>query len=156
MKKLAILLSLTLFCACQETKKETIDKSNSSKSDSTFVKTGPEEKPGKKTIRDTIIVDFPQSNQEVKSPITIKGKAKGYWFFEADAPVQLVDEKGGVISEKYIQTTENWMTTDWVPFEGDLSYEVISKQRAFLVFKKANPSGFSKHDQSDTIPVILK
>lgn|SRR3989338_3611648 len=45
------------------------------------------------------IVDFPRPNEKIFSPLTVSGRAKGTWFFEASFPVKLVDEFGNLISQ---------------------------------------------------------
>ena len=50
-----------------------------------------EEKTGFKnrSIDDLIVVTSPVPYQEITSPLIIEGKARGFWFFEADFPVML-------------------------------------------------------------------
>lgn len=103
-------------------------------------------------IQDLIRLETPQENDAVSSPLKISGEAKGYWFFEATAPVQLVAENGKIISEKYITATEDWMTEDWVPFEAELEFETNEK-RGYLKFNRANASGKPEHDRKLRIPV---
>lgn len=106
----------------------------------------------REAINDLIQVEQPRANATVSSPLEISGRAKGYWFFEASAPVKLVDEAGNMIAEKYITATEEWMTEDWVPFKGLLEYETKEK-RGYLIFNRANASGKPEHDRKLRIPV---
>jgi len=46
---------------------------------------------------DLIRLDSPRPNEAITSPLTIRGTARGYWFFEASFPIRLVDEKGEVL-----------------------------------------------------------
>lgn len=48
---------------------------------------------------DLIFLDSPRPNQRIKSPLVIKGQARGFWFFEADFPVVLTDWDGLIIGE---------------------------------------------------------
>jgi hypothetical protein len=99
-------------------------------------------------------VEQPQENSVVNSPLEIKGEAKGYWFFEATAPVKLVAENGKLINQKYISATEEWMTQDWVPFEASLEFETKEK-RGYLIFNRANASGKPEHDRVLRVPVLF-
>lgn len=101
-----------------------------------------------------IVINNPQADQIITSPLKLSGKARGNWFFEASAPVELVDEKGNRITEKYITAQGEWMTTDFVPFEGELVFTIpTGVKKGTLIFKKDNPSGEAKFDKSVSIPV---
>lgn len=100
---------------------------------------------------DAIRVSEPLSDTVVSSPLTLAGEARGSWLFEATAPVTLTDWNGLIIAEGYIEATEDWMTTDFVPFTGTLEFEVPEDIGDFsdmgsLIFHKANPSGLPEHD----------
>ena len=107
-----------------------------------------------------IQVYYPKSNDTVSSPFVITGKAKGNWFFEATAPVVLVDWDGLIIAEGYIQAKGDWMTENFVEFEGTLEFkkpEMAEKtdfgKNGALILKKDNPSGLPENDDSLEIPV---
>ncbi|HCB56302.1 hypothetical protein A2239_03330 [Candidatus Uhrbacteria bacterium RIFOXYA2_FULL_40_9] len=96
-------------------------------------------------------------NQTISSPLTITGQARGSWFFEATAPVVLVDWDGLIIAQGYIQTTEDWMTTEFVPFEGTLEFEIPSyKNNGAIIFHNDNPSGLPEHDRAVEIPIFYE
>jgi hypothetical protein len=104
-----------------------------------------------------IIVDYPKEQDEVTSPFTITGKARGYWFFEADFPIQLVDSDGNHIANAIGQAQTDWMTTDFVDFKAEISYpKPETSKPAFLILSKDNPSDIPELDQSIFIPIILK
>src|SRR6185436_1582043 len=46
---------------------------------------------------DLIIVDTPKAGDKVKSPLVVKGKARGNWYFEASFPVRIEDKNGKVL-----------------------------------------------------------
>lgn len=100
-----------------------------------------------------IIVFSPQPNQIVKSPLLIEGKARGFWFFEATFPVQLLDDEGEELVISYVQTTDDWMTEEFVPFEGELVFEAPKTQTGILRFLNANPSGLPEHQKIFEVPV---
>lgn len=103
-----------------------------------------------------ITVETPFPNQEVTSPILIKGKARGYWFFEATFPIKLIDENGNIISTSFAQAKEDWMTENFVPFEAELNFNISKNQKGTLILEKDNPSGLLKNSAQIEIPVFLK
>ena len=104
-----------------------------------------------------IVVSYPEDNQEVSSPIKISGKARGNWFFEGSFPIQLVDANGNILGTSIATSSEDWMTTEFINFNSEMSFEKsTSTRRAVLVLKKDNPSGISDFDQSVFVRVILK
>ncbi len=110
------------------------------------------------TKDDLIIVESPRPNAQVTSPIVIKGKARGNWFFEATFPVTLTNWDGLIIAEGYAKAQGEWMTTDYVPFTANLSYTLAPEtpyRRGFLILKKNNASGEPQFDNSIEIPVTL-
>ena len=107
---------------------------------------------------DLILVDFPQPNQTIQSPLTITGKARGSWFFEASFPVVLTNWDGLIIAQGTAQAKSDWTTTDFVPFEAKLTFTIDKKaysNKGTLILKKDNPSGLPKNDDALEIPVIL-
>ncbi|MEK7203672.1 MAG: Gmad2 immunoglobulin-like domain-containing protein [Patescibacteria group bacterium] len=114
---------------------------------------------------DLITVAAPKIGDTVKSPLVIRGEARGYWFFEATFPVVLTNWDGLIIAQHYAQAQSEWMTTDFVPFEAKLEFEspVLPgadknhfSRRGYLILKKDNPSGLPEYDDSLEIPVRFK
>ncbi|KKW35209.1 MAG: hypothetical protein UY82_C0046G0011 [Candidatus Uhrbacteria bacterium GW2011_GWC2_53_7] len=111
---------------------------------------------------DLIMVTSPALNEKISSPLAISGKARGPWYFEATAPVLLVDWDGRIIAESYITAQDNpsteletgWMTEDFVPFTGTLEFPVPSLYpRGALIFRNSNPSGLPENDRAVDIPI---
>lgn len=102
-----------------------------------------------------ITVAKPLLGQEMQSPSVVEGKAVGTWYFEASFPVKLVDESGKVLATTIAQAQGDWMTTDWVPFQANLQFNVTAKTPAILVLEKDNPSGLVENNEAMRIPVIL-
>lgn len=98
----------------------------------------------------------PAEGDIVSSPLELKGKAKGTWYFEANFGVKLLDQDYNVLEESYVIATEDWMTEDWVPFEGTLKFNESISATGFLVFEKANPSGLEEHALSDTLQIRFR
>lgn len=108
--------------------------------------------------QDLIRLDNPRPNQTVSSPLVVTGEARGYWFFEADFPVVLVDWDGRIIAEGIATAQDEWMTEEFVPFEAELEFEIpedIYSYNGALILQKDNPSGLPENDDALEIPVTL-
>lgn len=99
-----------------------------------------------------VIIESPEVNALVKSPLLVRGKARGFWFFEASLPVQLTDSNNNVIVTVPGMTSDEWMTTDYVDFTAELTFTTTATS-GFLVIKKDNPSGLPEYDAEIRIPV---
>lgn len=97
----------------------------------------------------------PRPGDTVMNPLIIAGEARGYWFFEATAPVELYNNSGVLISSGYIEAQGEWMTENFVPYTGTLSFPTSATGSGYLLIKKANASGLPEHDDSLTIPVVF-
>ncbi len=102
-----------------------------------------------------VSVSSPLPGDLVVSPLTVIGRARGGWFFEASLPVSLVDEDGNVIIAHYGQAESDWMTPDFVPFRSELVFETEAAT-GYLVIAKDNPSGLPENDDKIMIPVKFK
>jgi len=106
---------------------------------------------------DLIYLDYPLPEQEVSSPLVIQGRARGNWFFEGSFPLILADWDGRIIAEGIAQAQSDWMTEDFVEFEGRLEYEKPELyDRGSLILKKDNPSGLPENDDALEITVFLQ
>ena len=103
-----------------------------------------------------IRLDTPQPNETITSPLTVKGEARGYWFFEADFPVKLLNAKGEVIAIAIAQAKSDWMTEDFVPFEATLEFQSPGSEKGTLVLEKDNPSDLPENADELIIPVIFE
>jgi len=106
--------------------------------------------------KDLIRVFCPPPNQEVTSPLTITGEARGYWFFEAVFPVRLLDKNGNIIAQTLAQAQGEWMTENFVPFSAQINFTVSETQNGTLVLEKDNPSDLPENAAELRIPVVLK
>lgn len=104
---------------------------------------------------DVIRVMTPRANTSVASPLHIEGEARGNWFFEAQFPVNLLDDQGRLLATGIARTRDNWQTEDFVPFELDLEFTMPTAERGTLVFKRANPSGLPENDAELVVPVFF-
>lgn len=103
----------------------------------------------------------PFPNQKIKSPLVIKGEARGYWFFEASFPIVLVDWDGKIIAEGHATAQKEWMTKDMVPFEAKINFEKPEmigdfSKKGSVILKKDNPSGLSENDDAFEIPIVFE
>lgn len=94
---------------------------------------------------DLIKVFSPKPNENVTSPLVVKGEARGPWFFEASFPVKLFDDNGFLLGVRPAQALEEWMTENFVPFESEMTFSVPSSRKGVLVLEKDNPSGLPEH-----------
>ena len=101
-------------------------------------------------------VTSPRVNQTVQSPLTVKGEATGFWFFEASFPIKILDESGKVLGRGIAQAQSDWMTEEFVPFEATLDFEAPATEKGFLVLMKDNPSGLPENDEELQIPIVLE
>ena len=109
---------------------------------------------------DLIKIENPAPMSVVQNPLIISGQARGNWFFEASAPVSLVDWDGLIIAQGIIRAESDWMTTEFVPFTAELTFVSPYKEgdqdtmkRGALIFKKDNSSGLPENDDSLEIPI---
>lgn len=90
----------------------------------------------------------------INSPLTVKGRATGTWFFEGDFPVELIDSDGNVIATSFVTAEGEWMTEDFVDFTGTIQFESPKYEKiGVLRFKKDNPSGLQELDEEFDVPI---
>lgn len=106
-------------------------------------------------VSNWIKIEKPLPNKVVTSPLIIKGKALGYWFFEANAPIEIQDKNFNTLAESYIEAEGKWMTEDFVDFSGKIEFESPNYKRGYLIFKRANPSGKKSKDRSYKLPILF-
>ncbi len=106
-----------------------------------------------KESEDLVHVDVPVPNSIVQSPLVVRGEARGNWYFEASFPLKLSDANGNKIAEGFAQAQGEWMTEDFVPFEGKLEFAPPITDTGFLILEKDNPSGLPEHAAEIRVPV---
>lgn len=110
---------------------------------------------------DLIKIDSPKPGEkDISSPIKITGEARGNWFFEATAPVMLTNWDGLIIAEGYITAKGEWMTEDFVPFEGEIVFDTKDipdfNKRGSLIIKNSNASGLPERDMAAEMVIFFK
>lgn len=104
---------------------------------------------------DLITVDYPVANQKISSPVQISGQARGSWYFEAEFPIELVDENGVSLGTSIAKAQGEWMTEDFVPFNSELSFSAPTTKTGRLIVKNANPSDLPENSKELVIPVTF-
>lgn len=125
---------------------------SSKESPSPVTETPTETPTGEPQVNDIIHVFNPQPGAVVKSPLTITGEARGYWYFEASFPVRVLDANGKILAEGPAQAKTDWMTEDFVQFETTLSFTPTTGAGT-LVLHNDNPSGLPENDREIRIPI---
>jgi len=105
---------------------------------------------------DLIVLERLRPNETVSSPLVISGRARGYWFFEASFPVELLDDSGSVIASGIATAQDEWMTEAFVPFSATLEFSSPVTEKGTLILKKDNPSGLPEHDDRLVVPVRFR
>jgi hypothetical protein len=111
-------------------------------------------------LSDLIVVNYPTEGSTISSPITVTGRARGYWFFEASAPVYVVDWDGRIIGQSIVTAEGDWMTESFVPFKGTITFTTPTNVGEFsnkgaVIFKNDNPSGDPARDKAVEIPIFF-
>jgi len=99
------------------------------------------------------VVDSPRPNDSVKSPLTITGKARGNWYFEASFPVKIFDANSKELGTGIATAGGEWMTEDFVPFSATVEFSAPTTSTGTLILKKDNPSDLPENNNQLIIPV---
>ena len=106
-----------------------------------------------KPEREGIIINSPKENEKIKSPLKIEGKAKGNWFFEAEFLAELYDENENLLGTAILTAKDDWMTENFVDFEGTLEFSQAQSKEGKLRFLSANPSGLTENQKIFEMPI---
>lgn len=110
------------------------------------------------TSEDEIRVSSPVVGQVITSPFTVTGEARGSWFFEATAPMVVVDWDGRIIGEGYVTAVGDWMTDEFVPFEGEVTFtpDISVSSAGALILQKSNASDLPENDAAVEIAISFQ
>lgn len=100
-----------------------------------------------------VIIESPLANTKVGSPLTIKGMAKGNWFFEGKLVIKLYDGNRKLIGQGAGTSSSDWMTTNLIPFSAELQFTVPTTPKGTLIIEKDNPSGEVENAGQVAIPL---
>lgn len=116
-------------------------------------------KPNVPSTEETLIIlESPTEGNIVTSPLTLRGKARGNWFFEASFPIAIVNWDGLIVGEGYATAEGDWMTTEFVPFTATVTYTLdpaTPYARGAIILRKDNPSGLPEHDDALEVPIVF-
>ncbi len=118
-----------------------------------------EERPAESFLyqeNDMVELATPLPNTVVQSPLSLSGRARGNWFFEASFSMRIEDANGTNLGIGVMQAQSEWMTTDFVPFKGTIMFIAPTTATGKLILKKDNPSGLPEHDAQMEIPIRFK
>jgi hypothetical protein len=104
-------------------------------------------------VADLIVAESPRPNAIVKSPLTISGRARGTWYFEASFPVRIIDANGKQLAIAPAAAQGEWMTEEFVPFSVVLEFKTPQTATGTLILEKDNPSGLPENANQLEIPV---
>ena len=105
---------------------------------------------------DNISIQIPLPGDIVAKTITVMGKARGPWYFEATFPILVLDARGKVLVTSFAQAQGDWMTTDFVPFVGQVIVPDSYTGKATIILKKDNPSDLRENDASVSFLVTIR
>ncbi|MEI6863857.1 MAG: Gmad2 immunoglobulin-like domain-containing protein [Candidatus Adlerbacteria bacterium] len=106
------------------------------------------------SIDDIITTTSPLPHTTIVSPLVVTGTARGSWYFEASAPVELRSATGAVIAQGHVTAQGDWMTSEYVPFTATLTFTAQPAGTVgTLVLKNDNPSGDPAREKELDIPV---
>lgn len=106
--------------------------------------------------RDMIYVENPYPGAVVGKTFTLKGAARGNWYFEASFPVEVRDKNGKVLVQQPVQAQGDWMTSDFVPFSSVIKIPQSYIGPATIILHKDNPSGLPQNDAALSIPITIE
>ncbi|MAQ59537.1 hypothetical protein CL638_02415 [bacterium] len=111
---------------------------------------------------DLIVVENLNPGETITSPVTITGKARGYWFFEATFPIIITRYDGEMIAQGYATAEGDWMTEDFVPFTATVEYVspysaggMEFEQKGSIILEKQNASGLPENADSLVFPITF-
>ncbi len=110
---------------------------------------------GEPFVSDMVKITSPLPNAAVAKTFTVKGYARGRWYFEASFPVKVNDASGKEVGSGIAQAESDWMTEEFVPFSAPIIVADYSGP-ATLVLLKDNPSGLPEHDDAVSIPIVIQ
>lgn len=105
---------------------------------------------------DLIEVELPFPGAVTGKEFGVLGKARGYWFFEASFPIELLDKDGKLLATGIATAQTDWMTTEFVPFKAEIKAPIDYIGPATLVLHKDNPSGLPENDASISFPITVE
>lgn len=131
------------------------------KADLKAVEQGTKVSPGityKNATADLIQIELPFPGAVTGKDFSIIGKARGYWFFEASFPIEVLDKNGKVLATVIGQPRDgdSWMTENFVNFKADVKVPQSYIGPATIVIHKDDPSGMPENAASISFPITIE
>lgn len=106
-------------------------------------------------VEDKITVNTPKINDEISSPVTVRGEARGTWFSEGSFVVKLLDANQKELTHENATSTKEWMTEEFIPFQAVLTFDMsnVDTDTGTIILEKDNPSGLPENAGKLEIPV---
>ncbi len=107
---------------------------------------------------DLLIIDSPELNAVVTSPIQVTGKAKGTYFYEGSFPIMVTDSKGQIIGNGVATAEGEWATESFVPFTATILYmppQGDTEKTGKLILQNDNPSGIPENSIQRVVPIVF-
>lgn len=112
---------------------------------------------GEINYKDLVKLETPSEGEIIGSPLTVRGQARGVWFFEATFPITLTNWDGVIMAQGFAQAQGDWMTEGFVPFEAVLQFENPNfEDRGLLILEKNNASGLPENDDALQVTVLFE
>lgn len=86
-----------------------------------------------------------KENDTVDMGTVIKGDITGNWYFEGEFPVRVLNSEMQILDTLIAYAQDDWMTSDSVPFEVELDFDLTQESDITLRFEKSNPSGLAEN-----------
>ncbi|MCC7160560.1 hypothetical protein IT399_02490 [Candidatus Nomurabacteria bacterium] len=103
-----------------------------------------------------IKVDLPFPGAVTGKEFKVIGQARGYWFFEASFPVEVLDKDGKILAKGIAKAENDWMTEEFVPFSADIKVPESYIGPAVLILRKDNPSDIREKDAHISFPFTIE
>lgn len=107
---------------------------------------------------DLLIIDSPELNAVVTSPIQITGEARGTYFYEGSFPIMVTDSKGQIIGDGVATAQTDWATESFVPFTATILYrlpEGSTEKTGAITLQNDNPSGLPENSIRRVVPIVF-
>ena len=111
------------------------------------------------TSPDEIVVTLPFPGAVTGKDFSVRGKARGNWFFEASFPVFLIDKDGNQLAVGLASPEPagaEWMTSEFVEFKADLVVPAHFIGPALLIIQNDNASGLPENQKSVSFPINIE
>ncbi len=105
---------------------------------------------------DMIVPELPFPGAVTGKEFSVIGTARGNWYFEASFPIEVLDKDGNTLVQSYATAQGEWMTTEFVPFKGEVKIPETYIGPATLVLHKDNASGEPDKDASISFPIVIE